>query len=92
MMNNSFCISARDVRVISAPRKLKIVMYELTTSFTSFPEALYVFGTILARSHPKVAELGILFSAGCVSVCNSSSTDKPAFIKYVSENLPRLVN
>jgi hypothetical protein len=42
--------------MISAPRKLKIVMYELTTSITSLPEALYVLGTFSAHSYPKVAE------------------------------------
>lgn len=68
MMNNAFSISARDVSMISAPRKLKIVMYELTTSITSLPEALYILGTFLARSHPKVSELGLFFSAECISV------------------------
>lgn len=52
MMNNAFCISARDVRVVSASRKPKIVMYELTTSIISLPEALHILGTFLARSLP----------------------------------------
>lgn len=80
-MNNAFCISARDARMISAPRKLKIVMYELTTSITILPEALYVLGIFLARSHPKISEMGRFFSAGCISVYNSSSTEKLAFIE-----------
>jgi len=80
-MNNAFCISARDVRMISALGKLKIVMYELTTSITSLPEALYLLGTFLARSHPEISEMGLFVSAGCMSLCNSSSTEKLAFIE-----------
>lgn len=75
MMNNALCISAGDIRMILAPRKLKIVMYELTTSITSLPKALYVPGTYLARSLPKISELGIFFSAGYISVYNSSRTN-----------------
>jgi len=80
-MNNAFCTSARDVRMISALGKLKIVMYELTTSITILPEALYVLCTFLARSYPKVSEMGLFVSAGCISVYNSSSTEKLAFIE-----------
>ena len=81
MMNNAFCISAGDVRMISAPRKLKIVMYELTTSISSFPETLYILGKFLARSHPKVAELGLFFLLDVYLYITVSSTDKLAFMK-----------
>jgi hypothetical protein len=80
-MNNAFYISARDVRMISAPRKLKSVMYELTTSITSLPEALYVLRIFLARSHPKLSKLSLFVSAGYKSVYNSSNTDTLGFIK-----------
>jgi hypothetical protein len=54
MMNNASCLSARDVRMISAPRKLNSVMYELTTSVTNLPQTSHVlkfsFGTFASKS------------------------------------------
>lgn len=81
MMNNAFCISARGVRMISAPRKLKSVMYELTPSITSLLEALQVLSGFLSRSHSEVSEFGLFVSAGCISEYNRSSTEKFTSVK-----------
>lgn len=80
-MNNAFCLSARDVRMISAPGKLKSVMYELTTSVTNLPETSHILSLVLARSRSEVLEMGLFVSAGCLSVCNNWSAGKLTYIK-----------